>query len=350
MRGSRRLTALLRGRTKPRVPCVDTPLRVYTYELSAEYAPTGDPTLDLGELRDALALPSETFYAIRDFFSRCVSTKRPEEADYFFVPLNLILFQFRNEDPADVISELRYLGDEADHILVATGDFSNRSKRNHQGEAYLETYDWLDSFVLLALESTADLIPGRDIGVIPFNTLAERPVFNTNARPLLYSFLGELDHAFLPSDHVRSRLMHLDVSGDDALIGSALDDVTRRRLRARYPKAEDDYELISRNSVFTLAPAGYGRWTYRFFQAIQWGSIPVLLSDDYEKPFAESIPYDSFSLTVAEHDLDRLDTILRGFSAPEIERFQRNVAMHQSDFTQRSFFEYLTRRLEEMRG
>ena len=55
--------------------------------------------------------------------------------------------------------------------------------------------------------------------------------------------------------------------------------IFEKRSRVNY-FTKNDYELVSRNSVFTLAPAGYGRWTYRFFQTIQWSSIPVLISDD----------------------------------------------------------------------
>jgi Exostosin family len=343
------MSALSQWRRRRRIPCVATPLRIYTYELPHPYQPSGDPSADLGKYTDFLGLASETFYALREFFGTCVATSDPSQADYFFVPLNLILYQFRNEDPREALSALSHLGEEKNHLLVATGDFSNRSKRNHQGEAYAETYDWLDPFVLLAHESTSDLIEGQDIGVIPFNTvIREKPVFNENSRPLLYSFLGRLDHTFLPPDHVRSRLMRLEVASEDALITTSLDDQLRETLRANYA-VDDEYELVSRNSLFTLAPAGYGRWTYRFFQAIAWGSIPVLISDDYMKPFAETIPYDSFSLTIPESDLDSLDSILRGIGRAEIRHYQRSLGRYQGEFTKRSFFTHLTRRLEEMR-
>jgi hypothetical protein len=342
------LAGVLGRRTSERVPCVGTPLRVYTYELPAPYEVTGDPVRDLGELNDALRLPSRTFYAVREFFRTCVPTKDPSVADFFFVPLNLIHFQFRNEDPVPVLPRLVHLSERRDHILVAAGDYSNRSRRNHQGDAYAQIYDWLDPFVLLAHESTSDLITGQDIGVIPYHALGDRPVRNDNPRPLLYSFLGELEHIFLPPDHVRSRLGQLEARGDDVLIGSQLDVRRRAELRANFA-TDDDYELVSRNSVFTLAPAGYGRWSYRFFQAIQWGSIPVLLSDDYAKPFADVIPYDEFSITVPESELENLDSILRSFTPAGIERYQQALHRHQSDFTRRSFFRHLMPRLEAIR-
>ena len=107
----------------------------------------------------------------------------------------------------------------------------------------------------------------------------------------------------------------------------------------------DDFELVARNSVFTLAPAGYGRWTYRFVQAIRGGSLPVLLSNDYVKPFGDRIPYDDFSLTIPEGDLDQIDSILRSIDEDRIREYQEALARHQHDFTE-AFFRNLTSELE----
>lgn len=318
---------------------INTDLKIYSYDLPAEY----------WSKPDELSLPSETFYAISDFFKNNLGTKDPAEADFFFVPLNLIQYQFRNENPANIINELGYLSDKKNHIMVATGDFSQRSKNNHYGHAYQKTYDWLDKFILLALESTSDLIPGQDIGIIPFNTLVDDPYFNTNDRIYLYSFLGRINHELLPENHVRTKLKYLEPK-PDVLITAELDTPTRRRLKQNYKSpVQDDFELLARNSIFTLAPSGYGKWTYRFFHAIQWGSIPVLFSDDYIKPFFDSIPYDLFSITLPEKEILNVDKILRGISSNEIRRYQENLKACQVHFTRRAFFENLVRSLESLR-
>ena len=310
---------------------------MFTYELPPEFQP---------ETRPDVELASRTYFAVREFFARCIPARSPADADYFFVPLNLIQFQFENDDPSPMLAHLTHLDrDKPNHILVAAGDFSHRSRRNHFGEAYRQLYDWLDPFVLVAHESTGDLISGQDIGVYPYHAIAGKPKRRASPRPYLYSFFGALDHVFLPSDHVRSRLAKLDAWADDVLIASGLDDKTRHELRTNY-RGGDDFELVARNSVFTLAPAGYGRWTYRFFQAIRWGSIPVLLSDDYVKPFADRIPYDDFSLTVPEGDLDQIDSILRSIGEDRIREYQEALARHQQDFTEEAFFRNLTSELE----
>ena len=326
------------------VPCVSTSLKVFSYSLPRRYAPRRG-------LHPDLEFPTQAYEALAEFFARCAGTSRPSEADFFFVPVNLIKHQYANEDPGpDLLPRLRYLGERKDHMLVATLPASQRSKKNHFGEAYLETYDWLDPFVLLANESTSDLIEGQDVGIFPYHTLADGPADGPDPggdRPLLYSFLGTFEHRFLPETHVRTRMARLQGSAPEMFVGTRLENELRARLRP-HPDA-DDYELLARNSIFTLAPAGYGRSTYRFFQSIQWGSVPVMLSDDYVTPFAESIPWDSFTLTIPERELDRVDEIIRGIPPERIEAFRRNLALNQHHFTKRGFFELLVKRLERMR-
>ena len=134
------------------------------------------------------------------------------------------------------------------------------------------------------------------------------------------------------------------------MVDKHLDCPTKKKIENNYGYAvKDDFELLARNSTFTLAPAGYGKWTYRFFHAIQWGSIPVLFSDDYIKPFSNSIPYDSFSITLPEKNILNVDKILRTISSREIEQYQENLKANQSKFTRYAFFEMLVRELASLR-
>jgi len=307
--------------------------QVYIYNLPRKYKPTNE-----------LPLVSETYFALYDFFKLYCRTYDPRNADYFFVPINLIQFQFRNENPEDILNYLKYFDPICcNHIIIALGDFSQHSKKNHYGHAYQTTYDWLNKFKLLALESTSDLIPNQDIGIIPYNTLSENPIFNKNKRPYLYSFLGELSHSFLPPTHIRNQINSIQQK-PDIFIGSNLSYDLKNKMRENY-FTTDDYELVSRNSIFTLAPAGYGRWTYRFFQAIQWGSIPVLMSDDYVKPFEDTIPYDDFCITMLEKDIQNLDSLLRSFSPQDIHRLQNALKKNQHHFTHTEFLRKLCNRL-----
>ena len=309
--------------------------KIYIYDLPRKYKPTYE-----------LELVSETYFALFDFFRLYCRTYDPQNADYFFVPINLIQFQFRNVNPEDILNSLKYYDPNyCNHIIIALGDFSQHSRKNHYGHAYQTIYEWLTKFKLLALESTSDLIPNQDIGIIPFNTLSEKPFFHVNKRPFLYSFFGELSHRYLPHSHIRNKIKYLP-KNFDTFIGSDLSCTDKEKLKQLF-NTKNDYELLARNSIFTLAPAGYGRWTYRFFQAIQWGSIPVLLSDDYIKPFEDTIPYGEFCITFPEKNIGELDEYLRSFDKNDIEKLQNSLQRNQYHFTYVEFFRKLCNRLNK---
>jgi len=316
---------------------VKTDLKIYIYKLDKKYIRTFD-----------LPMVSETFFSIYYFFKNNCFTKNYAEADFFFVPLNLVQFQYKSMDPKSILNELKYFNlNKKNHILCALGDCLPRSKKSHYVKSVISTYDWLDNFILLALESTRDLIEEQDIGIIPINTLTDKVFFNTNKRIFLYSFLGETEHKFLPDYHVRRKISLL-IKKEDILIESKLSNKLRVKL-LKYYKTNNDYELVARNSIFTLCPAGYGSWTYRFFQSIIWGSIPVLFSDNYIKPFKNFIDYDSFTITLPEKDILNVDKILRRISEKDIEKLQFNLRENLKYFSKKIFFKMLTESLEEQK-
>ena len=268
----------------------------------------------------------------------------PAEADFFFVPLNLISFQFANvvakpaaalPDPYDVIGRLAHL-DRGRHLLLSTGDFGQRRRSPYEfagpGRAYPQLYPWLDErFQLLAFESTADLWPG-DIALLPW---VQRPREEwwrrrwSRARDLRFSFAGALAYPQLPSDHIRGgRLASIAGAGDDHFVGSA------EEARQRFGWAGSDRNIL-RRSVFAICPAGFGRWTFRLAQAVYYGAIPVVVSDGYVKPHADQLDWDRFSLTIPEAELESIPDRLRGLSPSVIEELQRGVDEHRQQMVER---------------
>lgn len=49
-------------------------------------------------------------------------------------------------------------------------------------------------------------------------------------------------------------------------------------------------------SYVTLCPKGYGGNTFRFFEAMQLGSVPYLIGQPDTRPFARFLPWEEFSL------------------------------------------------------
>jgi hypothetical protein len=82
------------------------------------------------------------------------------------------------------------------------------------------------------------------------------------------------------------------------------------------------FSRLLRDSVITLAPRGYGGSSFRFFEAIQSGSIPWLIGDYDTRPFKAEIDWDRgsfFSSSVKDfHEkFSRIDD----FNLPAMEHF-----------------------------
>jgi hypothetical protein len=74
---------------------------------------------------------------------------------------------------------------------------------------------------------------------------------------------------------------------------------------------QSSYVNISCNSKFCLAPRGYGRSSFRFFEILKLGSIPIYVWDDKEwLPYKNEIDYSLFSISININDIKSLKTIL----------------------------------------
>ena len=75
--------------------------------------------------------------------------------------------------------------------------------------------------------------------------------------------------------------------------------------------AQELFIQTTLNSKFALAPRGYGRSSFRFFEIFQLGCIPVYVWDDVEwLPYTELLDYSKFCISIHENQIDELDTIL----------------------------------------
>jgi hypothetical protein len=284
-------------------------------------------------------------YELTTFF-RQFQTADAAEADLFFAPVNLIYYQFINvhrhrfrsppPTPEAFVDSLVHLN-QGRHALLSTGDFGQRARSRYEshapGRAYPDLYQWLDErFSLLAFESTQDLLP-QDVALLPYVLPARgvratmrsllRPAPSGRARDLRFSFAGAVEYPQLPPDHIRGGRL-------EAIVGATRDSFVGTATQARklYGAREgSDVAMISR-SVFTLCPAGFGRWTFRFGQALALGSIPVLLADGYELPHSDYIDWDSIAIRVEESRVAEIPDLLRAVSDEEIAARQASLVSY----------------------
>ena len=65
------------------------------------------------------------------------------------------------------------------------------------------------------------------------------------------------------------------------------------------------------NSKFAFAPRGFGRSSFRFFEILKLGTIPIYVWNDYDwLPFKDCIDYTKLCINIHVSELDKLENIL----------------------------------------
>ncbi len=152
-------------------------------------------------------------------------------------------------------------------------------------------------------------------GDVPIPWLKGSPRFTCPRKDIFLSFVGRLGGA---SDFtgLRSRMF-------DALKGDAL-----------FAQGTGWRETMGR-STFSLCPRGLGRSSYRLYESLSLGSIPVYIWDDVEwLPYSDEIDWDEISIRIHVDDLGGLGSLLRSYSPGKILSMQSRIAeLHESYFT-----------------
>jgi len=96
------------------------------------------------------------------------------------------------------------------------------------------------------------------------------------------------------------------------------------------------------NSKFVLAPRGYGRSSFRFFEIFKLGSIPIYLWDDSEwLPFKDIIDYDKFCISIHISEIDILEELLLSINEKQYEKMLSEYEKIKHVFELDYLFEYI---------
>lgn len=115
-------------------------------------------------------------------------------------------------------------------------------------------------------------------------------------QPIPVSFIGQTEGY---PDHrgIRSRMARALAATEGFVLQNNLDYET--------------YCQLLRQSVFTLAPRGYGATSFRLYEAMAMRSIPVYLwQEECRLPFADELDWNRLALLVPADEVDRLPELL----------------------------------------
>ena len=101
-------------------------------------------------------------------------------------------------------------------------------------------------------------------------------------------------------------------------------------------------------SRFCLAPRGYGKSSFRMYEAMRLGSIPVYVSNEHYTPFSDVIDWSEFCVLISEFQIPEIYDILRSYTDEDVSRMQcRMKEVYQDYFTMNSVCLNIKRILED---
>ena len=72
----------------------------------------------------------------------------------------------------------------------------------------------------------------------------------------------------------------------------------------------DSYRDLISESYFSLCPRGYGPTSFRLYESISLGSVPIYISDDFFLPFKELIDWENLAVLIKPREIKKIPRIL----------------------------------------
>jgi hypothetical protein len=115
-----------------------------------------------------------------------------------------------------------------------------------------------------------------------------------------------------------------------------------------FHKTTEEYEQITQESLFCLCPRGYGKTSYRLYEVIQMGAVPVYISDERWCPFEQYIDWNDFSVVIKPDMIKELPTLLRLIiDSGEYDKKKENLSkVYNEYFSYEGCFKTIKRILE----
>lgn len=111
------------------------------------------------------------------------------------------------------------------------------------------------------------------------------------------------------------------------------------------PHSIENYCRIIHESIFTLCYRGYGANSFRTIESLQYGSIPVYISDEFIKPF--DIDFEKFGLLIHISQVDNVAEILESIEPEKIIELQDNLQeVYEKYYTYQGCFNEIIKALE----
>lgn len=260
---------------------------------------------------------------IENYFNRwvrsAVSSVPLQEADFIYLPIRFVDF-FKVHVPGAAQPPRKALSFIYDKL--ETPHFKEHS------DQYFTVCQWSHGTCMELRECKKFQSTAYKNGEIPIPLCVDPHPIRPATKILLASFVG--NYATHP---IRARM--------DRVLKSP------QTICQNATKNMQSFLKLMASSWFALCPRGFGPASFRIFEALQLGAIPVIISDHYKRPYAGEVNWKEFSVAIKEDSLAKIESRLKAIDIPTRKRMiEAGYDFYQNYCTKEQVCKHILARLE----
>jgi glucuronyl/N-acetylglucosaminyl transferase EXT1 len=233
-------------------------------------------------------------------------TDNPEEATFYVVSFTLICLSFvgfNKQDLENKLINLPYWNDGKNNVVFDFTDLPNTFYQNKQVSVFKSAF------------SIKYYNSNKDVSIPQFPRYRfSKEMVKKYKKYKLVTFKG---HPRKGCNPIRDKLFEMN-DNNEIIIKKFSNNPNEFEFKLgktmEIIPSYDEFSYLNLlfTSRFSLLPRGNG-WalSYRHIEAMNVGSIPVIISDNYALPFSELIDWNTCSIRVRENELDNLLEIVK---------------------------------------
>lgn len=211
------------------------------------------------------------------------------------------------------------------HVIPEQQDFLSRLDSNKQYVTVVQCADGIyedvpDNVHVFAAGGVGDT------SIPLLCTPHEKPRVNLS-REFLASFVGSIECGGPIKTEGKATKSSWDADGSGAKIRREMMQVFDHQPEFYVSGTSTPEEFRNRmlHSVFALAPRGYGKTSFRLYEAMELGCVPVYIYDDLWIPHNDTLDWSTFCVLCPASELSELPTMLRTFPEDWISQALSNI-------------------------
>ena len=109
------------------------------------------------------------------------------------------------------------------------------------------------------------------------------------------------------------------------------------------------FEDVLNNSIFTLCPRGTSPTSFRLYEAIESGSVPIYISDEFWLPFENKINWNEFCIFINPNEINQIPTVVDSLieSSKYKEMAKKGKEVYENFFTMEKISQEIIRIIED---